>query len=255
MLTNNHFYRPMNNHRNIDTLLRSQDFPDTTEGSDIVYRYAESLAQIENSLVVVSDLKTNTSYIFHSKFSDSIGIKRHPHENSIWEKDILERMSITEQDDKYLAELRFFNFLQHKPMLRRQDFYLASHISLSDQRGKTVDVLHRMFYWYEDSSDVIRYGICTYSPMMLQLPAKSIVINSVTGEWIELSPDSDKNILSKREKQVLSLIESGVTSQDIADRLCISKHTVSRHRQEILAKLQAKNSTAAIRIAKQLNLL
>ena len=72
---------------------------------------------------------------------------------------------------------------------------------------------------------------------------------------MELSSASDKSILSKREKQVLSLIETGVTSQEIADRLCISKHTVSRHRQEILAKLQAKNSTAAIRIAKQLNLL
>lgn len=245
----------MENHRNIDTLLRSQDFPDTTEGSDIVYRYAESMAQIENSLVVVSDLKTNTSRIFHSRFSDRLGIKRHSHENSIWEKDILERMSVTEQEDKYLAELRFFNFLRHKPMQRRPDFYLASLISISDQRGEPVDVLHRMFYWYEDSTDIIRYGICTYSPLMLQLPAKSVAINSVTGEWMELSSASDKSILSKREKQVLSLIETGVTSQEIADRLCISKHTVSRHRQEILAKLQAKNSTAAIRIAKQLNLL
>ena len=66
---------------------------------------------------------------------------------------------------------------------------------------------------------------------------------------------SDRRILSARELQVLALIEQGMTSNAIAGSLCISKHTVSRHRQEILAKLQAKNSAEACRRAKQLKLI
>lgn len=81
------------------------------------------------------------------------------------------------------------------------------------------------------------------------------VINSISGEKQELSSDNDGGILSKREKQVLALVETGITSQDIADRLCISKHTVSRHRQEILLKLQARNSAEAIHRAKQLKII
>ena len=46
-----------------------------------------------------------------------------------------------------------------------------------------------------------------------------------------------------------------MTSKAIADRLCISVHTVSRHRQEILSKLQVGNSTEAIRIARQLGII
>ena len=37
--------------------------------------------------------------------------------------------------------------------------------------------------------------------------------------------------------------------------LSISIHTVSRHRQEILGKLQVKNSIEACRLAKNLRLL
>ncbi len=89
----------------------------------------------------------------------------------------------------------------------------------------------------------------------MALPARSVVVNNVTGDYMELSGETDKGILSKREKQILSLIETGMTSKAIADRLCISVHTVSRHRQEILSKLQVGNSTEAIRIARQLGII
>ena len=71
----------------------------------------------------------------------------------------------------------------------------------------------------------------------------------------ELTRQDKTNILSAREKQVLNLINKGLTSKDIAEMLCISRNTVNRHRQEILSKLQAKNSIEACRTAKDLNLI
>ena len=71
----------------------------------------------------------------------------------------------------------------------------------------------------------------------------------------ELNKHSGTKILSNREKQVLSLIDKGFTSKEISFTLSISINTVSRHRQEILANLQVKNSIEACRIAKDLKLI
>ncbi|WP_367383126.1 MULTISPECIES: LuxR C-terminal-related transcriptional regulator [Segatella] len=43
--------------------------------------------------------------------------------------------------------------------------------------------------------------------------------------------------------------------QRIADRLEISKHTVDRHRQNIIAKLRVNNTTEACHKAKRLGLI
>ncbi|WP_288357716.1 response regulator transcription factor [uncultured Bacteroides sp.] len=71
----------------------------------------------------------------------------------------------------------------------------------------------------------------------------------------EIGKQDSTRILSVREKQVLSLIDKGLTSKKIAETLSISINTVSRHRQEILGKLQVKNSIEACRVAKDLKLI
>jgi LuxR family maltose regulon positive regulatory protein len=61
--------------------------------------------------------------------------------------------------------------------------------------------------------------------------------------------------LTKRELELLELIEQGCTNQDIANRLVISIPTVKRHISNIYSKLGAKNRTQAISLGKELNLL
>ena len=55
--------------------------------------------------------------------------------------------------------------------------------------------------------------------------------------------------LSMREKEVLSLIISEHTTQEIADKLFISVNTVETHRNHLLQKLGAKNLAGLVRIA------
>lgn len=52
--------------------------------------------------------------------------------------------------------------------------------------------------------------------------------------------------LTVREKQILQLLSQGDTNQQMADTLELSVSTVKRHLQNIYAKLQVKNRTAAI---------
>ncbi len=241
--------------KEIDSLLRKQSFSENSHNTNPVYRYAESIAALENCIAVVSDMKLGTSRIFNGAFAEVLGLTGYTHENSIWEKEIINLMTDKECEEKYMSELRFYNFLRQIPRYKRSHYYLATVLRFRNRQGQPMDVLHRLYYIYDESTDIIRYGLCLYGPAVFNLPAKSIVINSVSGKWEELSGATDNRILSKREKQVLTLIEQGLTSQSIAAELCISKHTVSRHRQEILAKLQAHNSTEACRRAKQLNLI
>lgn len=55
--------------------------------------------------------------------------------------------------------------------------------------------------------------------------------------------------LSKREKEILSLIAEGYTNQEIADKIFTSKRTVEGHRQNLIDKTQSRNSAALIRYA------
>ncbi|MCH7411034.1 response regulator transcription factor [Belliella sp. DSM 111904] len=55
--------------------------------------------------------------------------------------------------------------------------------------------------------------------------------------------------LSEREFEVLESIASGLTTNEIADKLFISKNTVETHRKNLLYKLGAKNTAELIKNA------
>lgn len=62
-------------------------------------------------------------------------------------------------------------------------------------------------------------------------------------------------LLSPREKEVLSLIATGMTERDIAARLVVSPHTVHRHMANIRAKLAQGSAAAAVAEAARLGLI
>jgi DNA-binding NarL/FixJ family response regulator len=55
--------------------------------------------------------------------------------------------------------------------------------------------------------------------------------------------------LTARELEVLKLIAEGLTNGEISDKLFTSKRTIETHRQNIIAKTQAKNTAALIKLA------
>lgn len=73
----------------------------------------------------------------------------------------------------------------------------------------------------------------------------------------DLSPTRQLEIqpLTKREKDVLSLVVSGATNHEIADRLFVSYNTVKFHMKNLYGKLDAKNRTHLSSRAQDLGLL
>ena len=52
--------------------------------------------------------------------------------------------------------------------------------------------------------------------------------------------------LSGREKEILQLVSTGLTSQQIADRLRVTKATIDRHMESVRSKLHAENKVDAV---------
>lgn len=77
------------------------------------------------------------------------------------------------------------------------------------------------------------------------------------GEFVSESIDRDAlaeftyhdNELTAREKEVLQLIGEGMTNTEIAAQLTISPHTVTRHRSNLMHKLNVHNRVELVKAA------
>jgi len=69
------------------------------------------------------------------------------------------------------------------------------------------------------------------------------------------TPPAPGGDLSERELAVLRLMVAGLSNEQIAERLYISRNTVRHHVHNILAKLDAANRTEAVALAVQHNLV
>ncbi len=64
-----------------------------------------------------------------------------------------------------------------------------------------------------------------------------------------------EELLSPSELKILSLIKSGLSSQEIADQLSLSVHTIKTHRKNMLDKAGAQNSIELLNFAVVNNLI
>lgn len=65
------------------------------------------------------------------------------------------------------------------------------------------------------------------------------------------STGPESSLLTARETDVLQLLDKGLTYQQIAEKLCISHHTVHSHIKQIYEKLQAKGRRDALTKARK----
>ncbi len=71
----------------------------------------------------------------------------------------------------------------------------------------------------------------------------------------ENSIDFNKSILTTREKDIIQLIALEHTTEEIAEKLFLSKHTIEAHRKKIFLKLQVKNIAGLVNLAIHLGIV
>jgi LuxR family maltose regulon positive regulatory protein len=75
------------------------------------------------------------------------------------------------------------------------------------------------------------------------------------GQNEPLTPLLFPELLSRREREVLKLLATGASNQEIAAHLVIAPNTAKRHVKHILAKLAVTNRVQAVVRARELHLL
>lgn len=86
------------------------------------------------------------------------------------------------------------------------------------------------------------------------LVEKEVFINN-TIDFVQNQKEIDKLGLSKREIEVLELMATGLSNQEIGEKLFISLNTVKTHSTKLFEKLDVKRRTQAVEKAKKLSLI
>lgn len=243
-------------------LFPHQDF----ELSDADYNQLESkfalldrLAEVENSSVTVLDLYKHKFVYLRAKYADSMGY------------DISKAMSqgpsyfyslIHPDDIPFILDTnrKVYEFTKSLPINEKKDYKVIQNFRVRNAKNKYVNFIMQVLPLELDRKGNV------WLILMLDdlLPSKTIferasrsLINIRNGKQYLFNSDIDDNkpALSKREIEVLELVSKGFVSKEIADKLYISVNTVNNHRQKILEKINANNSTEAINYAKNLGLL
>ena len=139
-----------------------------------------------------------------------------------------------------LEHVRAPTFVVHRRGDRAIPYELGRELA-ANIAGATLVPLdgNAHFPWAGDSESVARALRTALAP---ESPARRAV-------------DTPAVQLSEREREVLSLVASGLSDQEIAEQLVVSHHTVHRHVANIRHKLGRTTRTAAVAEAARLGLI
>ena len=117
------------------------------------------------------------------------------------------------------------------------------------ERGKYVRMIYQMRILAFKEDNFLGMGIIDLAPeQSANTSVRFQIKNCLTDEIVPFAIESAADtLLTPREREVLALAKEGMFSKEISEKLNISIHTVNRHRQNILEKLQVDNMIEAIR--------
>jgi DNA-binding CsgD family transcriptional regulator len=250
----------INNHKlmraKLNLTLLSQDFhyADTAARElDNAKLAAQTYAQTDNCISVLSDMKMRKSYLYYGAVADQFNLQHRDNEiDSIWEDELLGQLHPDDLQKKYRLEYQFFQLLKQVALDERNDYQLITKLRIKNKKGKYMQVKHRLIYLGSMAEGNIWLALCLYNLVYedagFAVP-QGVIINARTGKVISYEEGDFAGVLSTREKEVLQLIKKGFRSKEIADKMELSVNTVNRHRQNIFQKLSVSNAMEACRLA------
>ena len=116
-------------------------------------------------------------------------------------------------------------------------------------RGKYVRMIYQMRILAFKDDNFLGMGMIDLAPeQSANTSVRFQIKNCLTDEIVPFTIETTTNtLLTPREREILALAKEGMFSKEISEKLNISVHTVNRHRQNILEKLQVDNIIEAIR--------
>jgi len=221
--------------------------------------YIELLSKVNNSCVFVAELCV--SYWFLSDNFQIFG----------YDPQIIRSPDITSgyletrihPDDLIVlgkTQRKLMEYIKTVTIDKRKDYKHIYECRAKNAEGNYIRfiVQQQILELDENGNPWLLFGVFDISPNTSPLEhAKVRVINYKTGEIVPFSiVERESDIkLSDREKEILKMASVGMLSKEISDKLFISIHTVNKHRQNIMQKMNTNNVIEAINYARKLGLL
>ena len=197
--------------------------------------YIKILEQAGSFAVFLSDRFGHYYYVTeYIEASQEIDIEKLVHPDD-WE--------VVRRIDKKVWE--FLNTLPEEEKLAYKYIYELRVL----ERGKYVRMIYQMRILAFKEDNFLAMGIIDIAPeQSANTSVRFQIKNCLTDEIVPFAIESAADtLLTSREREVLALAKEGMFSKEISEKLNISIHTVNRHRQNILEKLQVDNMIEAIR--------
>lgn len=246
------------NDRLVSQFRSQQDGALLEEEENRLLGFARTYADCENAIVALNNLRTGKCHIFIGKTAEALGIGKagaYVLVDSVFEEEIISCINPEDLVRANLQELKFFSKMS--TVQNATDgfpWYMEQIISMHDTTGRYFPIIHRIQYFPSDGKSGICYALCVYK-FTSESFQHARMVNKMTGEERRIENSDLHSLLTNREKEILQLIQKGHASKEIATIIGVSKHTIDRHRQNIIEKLQVSNTTEACFKSKRLGLI
>jgi len=162
-------------------------------------------------------------------------------------------MSCIHPDDRpYFLnfETRTAGFLSALPTDKLMKYKVRYDFRMRKKNGEYIRVLHQVAVIEHDEDGRLIRTLGTHTDVTHLKPAGLPVMSYIgmDGEpsYLDIDVKNDfiesEQLLTRREKQVLTLLIEGKLSKEISELLFISKHTVDMHRKNMLKKTELTNT-------------
>ena len=197
--------------------------------------YMKILEQAGSFAVFLSDKFGHYYYVTEDiQASDELNIEKLVHPDDL---------EVVRRIDKKVWE-----FLDTLPEEEKLTYKYIYEMRVLD-RGKYVRMIYQTRLLAFKDDNFLAMGMIDLAPeQSANTSVRFQIKNCLTDEIIPFAIESATDVLlTPREREILALAKEGMFSKEISEKLNISIHTVNRHRQNILEKLQVDNIIEAIR--------
>ncbi|MBC7828294.1 MAG: PAS domain-containing protein [Chitinophagaceae bacterium] len=142
--------------------------------------------------------------------------------------------------ESFLKETMPYEYMSLRFMLQ----YRFRH-----SEGHFISIHHEKAILPLDNSEPLYYSVIkdvTHELVFTGVKLEIYKHNSVLTKITEYYPGSDHVRLSKREQEIVELMQTGLSTKQIAHRLQISQHTARNIKQKMFEKYKVNNSIALL---------
>lgn len=210
-------------------------FRDIDRNDSLLLRL-EAMTEINNQFFHVADL-IQAKIIWASRRSEvMIGIKPE-------ELDAYHFFEATHPDDVQkhtLGRSKMFNTANDLYAARKGSALLSINLKIRNSKGEYPDLLFQLYFFYSEKFKTV-FLFQVHTDIDFLKKRKHGYHYYVGDDFTNFRfPDKELfligNPLSDREFEIVRLVEKGLSSEEIAEKLFLSVHTVNTHRRNILNK-------------------